>query len=125
ARSDSCKNTLTRSGKSLPAGNSACPSRRASFQGPCTYAKRRRAFNDEHCGAVVLVLRSKHNKKNFARFVRCPPRSRLSLFSLPREWDFLGLMNSYFFAAASFAHSQNFSAAGLSGPFSATMPTEI
>jgi len=33
AQSDSCKNTLTRSGTSLPAGNSACPSRRATFQG--------------------------------------------------------------------------------------------
>ena len=31
----------------------------------------------------------------------------------------------YFFADASFAHCQNFSAAGLSRPFSATMTTEI
>src|SRR6266403_5660184 len=31
----------------------------------------------------------------------------------------------HFAAAACFAHCQNFSAAGLSRPFSATMPTEI
>jgi hypothetical protein len=34
-------------------------------------------------------------------------------------------MNYYFFDAASFAHCQNFSAAGLSRPFVPTMPTEI
>jgi hypothetical protein len=36
-----------------------------------------------------------------------------------------GLTNYRFFDAASLTHSQNFSAAGLSRPFSATMPTEI
>src|SRR5438445_12185238 len=34
------------------------------------------------------------------------------------------LIDSYFFDAASLAHCQNFSAAALSFPFRATMPTE-
>ena len=34
-----------------------------------------------------------------------------------------GLTNDYFFDAASLAHCQNFSAAGLSRPFVPTMPT--
>src|SRR5437762_13657391 len=34
------------------------------------------------------------------------------------------LIDSYFFDAASLAHCQNFSAAGLSRPFVPTMPTE-
>src|SRR6266478_883048 len=34
------------------------------------------------------------------------------------------LIDSYFFDAASLAHCQNFSVAGLSFPFRATMPTE-
>jgi hypothetical protein len=48
---------------------------RAAFQGArsairaaCTQTKRLRAFNDEHCGAVVLCTPLKAYKKKFHAF---------------------------------------------------------
>jgi hypothetical protein len=52
------------------------------------------------------------------------PILRVALFAI-LAWDFLRAEKHYYFDAASLAHCQNLSAAGLSRPFAPMMPAEI